>query len=466
MTEADRNRIKEPLTIRVDGDTRAELQALASGQKRTVSSLIDEAVQIFLDQQLGRISTGRGPKSLRVRYALLPDTAVLYAFAQLEPDRFREVVERAGLPDLEFVEKPAEWRSLPVDVFSGESDIVEAVNRMPIYWHVMRGASSPPLDWVGPYLQIFVGHCVFIRTDHLREFMSDDDLRQFLEFRASARTGKDLSLRSLAAWAGQSGEATKGRAAVLQEAWQNAIVGCQLGTDYHVAVRRVSAMLAAMLEQAGEAALAAAAREPNPHGIESLERGFADFVNGTVSAFTGNLLQTAELLSDRGDEAVLLAGPSDLRVPSLNTIAGRKGMFEANDPSSDLGNGALQLWSEAVTWFRDEVVMSGSPNPLRSFVEQNFDGEAGARSDQQIEVLRSLMQNWVRWFADPEEAKAFMGGEGKTEELVRYYTELGEHLNPTAQMPAPDRADAHQNSLWKFPFLPDRPLGSRLTRAA
>jgi hypothetical protein len=89
-------------------------------------------------------------------------------------------------------------------------------------------------------------------------------------------------------------------------------------------------------------------------------------------------------------------------------------------------------------------------------VEQNFDGEAGDRSAQQIEYLRSLMQNWVRWFADTEEAKAFMGDEIKTEELVRYYTELGERLNPTAQMPAPDRTDAHQNSLWKFPFLPDR----------
>jgi hypothetical protein len=293
--------------------------------------------------------------------------------------------------------------------------------------------------------------------------MVDKDLQQFSEFRAHARTGKDLSLRSLAAWAGQSGEATKERAALLQEAWQNAIVGCQLGTDYHVGVRRASSVLVAMLEQAGEASLAAAAREPNLHGIESLERGFAEFLNGTVSAFTGNLLQSAELLSDRSDEAILLAGPADLRVPSLNTIAGRKGMFDVNDPSSDLGSGALQLWSEAVTWFRDEIVMSGSLDALRNFVEKNFESGA-ARSGQQIEVLRSLMQNWVRWFADPEEAKAFMGD--KTEELVRHYTELGERLNPIAQMLPPDRTDAHQNSLWQFPFLPDRPPGSRLIRAA
>lgn len=391
---------------------------------------------------------------------MLPDTAVLHAFAQQMPDHFSKVVEKAGLPSLEFVERPAEWRSLPVDVFSGDSDIVEAVNRMPIYWHVMRGASSPPLDWIGPYLQIFVGHCVFLRIDHLREFMSGEELQKFSEFRAQARTGKELSLRSLTAWAGQSGDAMNSRLAMLQEAWQNAIVGCQLGTDYHVGVRRASAVLVAMLKNAGEAALAAAAREPNPHGIESLERGFAEFLNGTLSAFTGHLLQSAELLSDRSEEAVLLAGPADLRVPSLNTIAGRKGIFDAND----LGQGALQLWSEAVTWFRDEVVMSGSPDALRNFVEQNFDGADGTRSPQQIEVLRSLMQNWVRWFADPEEAKAFMGD--KTEELVRYYTELGEHLNPTAQMPPPDRTDIHQNSLWKFPFLPDRSPGSRLTRAA
>ncbi|EZP83930.1 hypothetical protein BV97_01123 [Novosphingobium resinovorum] len=450
--ESDRGRNKEPVTIRLDGGTRADLQALASERKRTVSSLIDEAVRTFLDQQLGR-AVGDG--KLRVRYALLPDTAVLHSFAQFESKRFGKVVADAGLPEFEFVPRPAEWRSLSADVFSGKSDIVEAVNRLPIHWHLTRGLSSPPLDWIGPYLTIFVGHCIFLRRDHLTEFLSDEEIADFIEFRSQARSGKDWSLRSLTAWAARS-EDSAGRAAKLSEAWQNAIVGCQLGTDFHIAVRRVSAALAALAWTEKELAVAAP-REPNPVGIESLERGIEEFRSGSLSAFTGSLLQSAELLSDGNDEAFLIAGPADVRVPSLNTLAGRKGMFDVEGPASAIGVGVLKLWREAVSWFRDEVVM-GEPEVLKQLVEENFP-RAGGRSPDQIELLRSLMQSWVRWFVDPKEAEAFM--EKETVDLVRHYHELCECLHPAARMPAPDG----ELTLWKFPFLPGG-TGPRLIRTA
>lgn len=451
-TDSNSGRNKEPVTIRLDGDTRADLQTLAAEHKRTVSSLIDEAVRTFLNQQLGRAAVD---DKLRVRYALLPDTAVLYNFAQLEGERFAKVVADAGLPEFEFVPRPAEWRSLSADVFSGKSDIVEAVNRLPIHWNLTRGASSPMLDWIGPYLTIFVGHCIFVRRDHIAEFLSNEEIDDFIEFRRQARSGKDLSLRSLAAWAARSADCA-GRAAKLSEAWQDAVVGCQLGTDFHIAVRRVSSTLAALAWSEEELAMNTP-REPNPVGIESLDRGIDEFRSGTLQAFTGSLLQSAELLSDGSDEAFLIAGPADVRVPSLNTLAGRKGMFDVEGPASSIGVGVLKLWWAAVSWFREEVVM-GEPEVLKRLVDENYP-RVGGRSDDQIELLRSLMQSWVRWFLDPKEADAFM--EKETEDLVHHYHELCACLHPTARMPAPDTG----RRLWKFPILPGG-TGPQIVRAA
>jgi hypothetical protein len=453
--ETDRNR-KEPVTIRLDAETRGGLQKLAHERKRTVSSLIDQAVQTFLDQQLGRVST---EGHLLIRHAMLPDTAVFQAFAQLERKRFDDIVARTGLPELRFVPKSVEWRNLQRDVFSGDYDVIEGMNRLPIRTHVeqlMQGASSPPIDWIAPFLQVFVGHCVFLRGDHLREFLSDSDLQSFLEFRKSATTGKDLSLRSLVAWAAQSEGAS--RVSALSEAWAAAIIGCQLGTDFDIAVRRVSALLDAILESRGSPR-GSIPLQSNVVGIESLERSLEDFRCGTHSAFTGGLLHSAELFHDESADAFLLAGPADLRIPSLNTLGLRKGMLDPNGPSAAIGRGLLELWREASLWFQDDLV-TGRSGKLPAFINDNFPRQA-ARDDAEIEILRGLMQTWVRWFESPEAAQAFMGD--RTTELVEHFQELGANLYPTRLMPAPAFEEV-KDPLWPFPTLQRRGASSAAGR--
>lgn len=473
--ELERNRSKEPVTIRLDPAVRASLAELAQKEGRSVSALIDLAVREMLDRRAVGGGLQAQPERLKVKYASLPDTAVLFSFQQMAKSRFDEVSAAAGLPALEFSQRRSDWRSLPTDVFSGEADLVESVNWLPIFWNMRRGGSSTRLDWIGPYLQVFVGHCVFVRCDYLLESgsLTPDDLKAFLAFRnVAGMAGRDLSLRSLAAWVAQTpdGQERQRLATNLAQTWEGVVVGCQTGTDFHVAVKRVAPILA-NLSGTSSNTHGEHPRDAIIQGVENLDRGYEDFRNGTLTGFIGNLLQAAELLAEDPPSAILLAGPADLRVPSLNTLAGRKGMFDPNDPSSELGRAALALWGEAVRWFRDEVVGSESTAPLKKLVTDQFAGsndrsfEATGDIDRKIEILRSLMQTWVRWFENPEEAKSFISddeaipGPRSTytfEDLVVYYQDLCELLNPIATMAAPDYSSAREIALWKFPILADR----------
>jgi Ribbon-helix-helix protein, copG family len=456
-----RKQAKELVTIRVDADSKAKLHRLAEDQGRSVSALIDLAVSEFLDRRFG--ANAASLASLRVRHALLPDTSVLHAFQALAPDLYKSALEELSLPQLQFIEDRPEWRRLPADLFSGESDLVESVNLLPIFWHFKRGGSSLALKLhcVPPYLQLFVGHCVFVRSDHLKDYLSAQDIKDFLEFRNHGQSGKDLSLRSLVAWVKQSSEVNKlSRATALQEAWANVIAGCQRGTDYHIAILRVAPILAQLAPRPP----VHSSSEPAIQGVEDLDRGFYEFRSGGSSAFIGSLLHSTRLLAATDPKALLLAGPADLRIPSLNTLAGRREIFD----SEEVRRSILELWSRAVRWFREQIVMAKGDN-LRAFVSlmlslSTSDSPESSFELRELEILQSLMQTWVKWFTDPEEAHAFLGdaslggvpgGNVSAEDMVKHYEELCELLNPAAQMTAPTYTAEREVALWKFPVLPE-----------
>jgi len=365
-------------------------------------------------------------------------------------------------------------------LFRGESDVVESVNWLPIFLHVKGGGSSPRLDWVGPFLQIFVGHCVFVSRDLAANYLDQNQLKEFGAFRAQARTGKDLSLRSLITWArGSEGEPIR---EALDAMWRDTVVGCQLGTDYHIAIRRVTAILGELAGRGEDAATV----DPTIAGITDLNRGFQEFRNGTISAFCGNLIHSAELLSDAQEGALLLAGPADVRVPSLNTIAGTKGMFDATgrEPrANDMGGNVLAFWSKAVQWFRDEVINCNSDAMLREILGLMFEDFLNVQAKDatapeavgldRVQILKGLMQTWVRWFTDPAEARSFIGdsavegmtaGSLSTRDLVQHYEELCDWLNPAVAMKAPRLNDPRERALWRFPVFAERSRASSVSQ--
>ena len=182
----------EAVTIRLDADAKTKLNELARAENRTVSSLIDLAVREFLDRKSGGETK---PEFLRVRHADLPDTSVLRAFCTLAPDQADRARAKLGLPVFKFVEDRPEWSRLPLDLFKGESDVVESVNWLPIFLHVKGGGGSPRLDWVGPFLQLFVGHCVFVSSDLAGNYLDAGQRKEFAAFRAWAGPARRVGTR-------------------------------------------------------------------------------------------------------------------------------------------------------------------------------------------------------------------------------------------------------------------------------
>lgn len=470
-------RPKEPVTIRLDVEVKAKLQQLAGLDKQTVSSLIDHAIREFLDRRLG-VDTVNEPETIEVRHAALPDTCVLRAFHSFGGDKYKKAQEALNLPKLHFLSKEewrteCEWRNVLNEVFSGRTDLVESINWLPIFWHTKPGLSSPTLDWVGPFLEIFVGHCVFVRKDFVEEYLAPEYIKNYEEFFRREKpekkkpTGRDLSLRSLVAWVQQlEPDASKSLARSLEIMWTDAVVGCQLGTDFHMAVCRIAPILTSIAGTSSNDI-----RDPALSGLGDLDRGFQEFLHGVVTGFTGNLLHSADLLSRKENVAFLLAGPADLRIPSLNTLAGRKGFLSTEGDeklliNKDLeDNRLLKLWEMAVNWFYDEVINTESPENLHKIIKTFFDPKnsslekEGSEADPNLEmisILKSLMQTWVKWFASPKDAYAFIGDGGtlRAEALVQHYEKLCDHLNPTApRMEAPKYESSEEQAFWKFPVL-------------
>jgi hypothetical protein len=463
-----RNPAKKLQSIRLDVATKISLDKIAKTENRTISSLLDLAVREFVEKYL-RGKTQRA--ALRVCYACLPDTCVLQAFCALAVEESERARRDLDLPQFEFNESPPEWSRLPLDLFRGNSDLIESVNWLPIFWHVRTGGSSLRLDWVGPYLQLFVGHCIFVRADLVSCYLSEFQINSFKEFRQQAKTGEDLSLRSLTTWA-RCSDGTEGLGEALEQMWKDAVVGCQHGTDYHVAVCRVAPILRDLQTKDRDTLTI----EPTIFSVPDRDRGIQDFRTGRINAFSGDLLHSAELLTDQRELAFLLAGPADLRIPSLNTLAGRKGLLDVA-PDGDIrlnaiGGNVLAFWGRAVRWFR-EIVNSESDERFREVVTSifptfysNLQPKMTALSDgglpDRLEVLKSLMQTWVRWFADQTEARTFLTegvfegilpGALTAKDLVQQYESLCELLSPSFKMKPPSQSDLR---LWPFPVFAQR----------
>ncbi len=146
------------------------------------------------------------------------------------------------------------------------------MNRLPILAHFNQGRDTGTLrlDYVGPFLQLFVGHCVFVRRDLIAAHLTEQELNDFAAFRDLATNGKDLSLRSMVAWA-RSNPSAVGLNKKLEQIWSDSIVGTQFGTDFHISVRRTTAILADLAGRSREESIA---QDPVINGIADLSRGF------------------------------------------------------------------------------------------------------------------------------------------------------------------------------------------------
>ena len=123
--------------------------------------------------------------------------------------------------------------------------------------------------------------------------------------------------------------------------------------------------------------------------------------------------------------------------------------------TSDLGAKVLTLWGHAVRWFTRELVDAKSDDLLRKFLHSFFpefdqDQRGTGPTESPTLVLQSLLKTWVKWFADPNEALAFMGKD--TERLVRCYKDLCHMLNPVAPLPF-EAPNVEDRDLWPFPTL-------------
>lgn len=464
--EKGNRRTKEAVTVRLDAHAKARLQTIAQRENRTFSSLIDMAVKEYLEQQEGCRTPVPHLNSLEICHAHVPDSIILRAFATFAPETCSTLVESLGLPQAEFVGKQPEWRKNHLHADS--SDLVETFNWLPIFWHIKRGGSSPRIGWVGPYLQIFSAHCVFIRRDFFKSFLDAEAYEDYLCFQSKGESARDQSLRSVIAWLQHSSpQLAVARAQQVLKCWTNTVITCQMGTDLQIAAQRVTPLLQLLSGSPLEMAEA----EPTLQGNNDLHSGFQAFMNSAVTGFTGHALQSTELLTDAKSEAILLAGPADVRVPSLNTIAGHKSLFDAHGGTDGSENPLLTLWTQAVHWFRKEMLNEPSGERFHIFMQTHYpeyirpenNSDERANNRKKVLFLRSFMQTWIQWFADPNETQAFMGntlidGIGgvaapSPEDLVQHYETLCDALHPAGKMPPAIDGNATELALWKFPTL-------------
>lgn len=464
--EKENRRTKEAVTVRLDANAKARLQEIAQRENRTFSSLIDLAVKDYLEQREGKHPKIADLNSLQICHAHVPDSIVLRAYATFAPQACSALLESLGLPQAEFVAKQPEWRKN--HLHADTSDLVETFNWLPIFWHIKRGGSSPRIGWIGPYLQIFSAHCVFVRRDFFKTFLTTADYENYVAFQATAETPRDQSLRSVIAWLQNSDEDVMAqRASAVLKCWTNTVITCQMGTDLQIAAQRVTPLLQRLANNPKHLADA----EPTLQGNNDLHSGFQLFMSSAVTGFTGHALQSTELLTDAKSEAILLAGPADVRVPSLNTIAGHKNLFDAHGGALTTNNPFLTLWAHAVQWFRREMLNEPSAERFHEFMRIHYpeyirpeqNAADTAKNREKVRFLRSFMQTWIQWFADPNEAQAFMGnslidgiGGSATptpEDLVQHYETLCDALHPAGKMPPALDSNPTEQALWKFPTL-------------
>lgn len=447
---------KVAITVRLRGNSLKELKQIADTESRTVSNLIDGAVKEFLGRR-----NDSSDVVLNVQHAALPDTSVLKGFFHLAQEAYKTGVEEKRFPNIYFPPQQFEWSRLMSEVMQGEMEVVESVNWQSILKELANKYTPPRFDWMPPYLQLFGGHCVFSSASLVKEKLGKDDLESFMAFRSIATTGRELSRHSLAAWANMSdlsSEEKTGRAAKLAALWSESIVCCQLGTDFHIALLRLTSLLEAMLPPSqAQAALADAPRnEPIIQGVDDLDNAFAQFNDGVFTAFIGNMLHTTELLAEAEPHALLLAGPADLRITSLNTLVGAKGQIQGSG-----GEKIATLWRDASKWF-NEMVGNPSIDTFGKFVAMvaPTSSRGAPWSEREIILLKSLMQTWVKVFPDALSAQALVGHAGDNKAalfFLAHYESMCKKLADSEPMPAPQHEQAMERSFWKFPFPPLRP---------
>ena len=452
---------------------------MASKEDRTVSSLVDKAVRNYIEHSPQKISkdnkmfTGNfsvdslfnsGP--LYIRHANLPDTSILYAYSKLAPQACYETLMNNGLPEIKFFDEGTQWNKLPSDLFSGAADILESVNWLSIFWHMRRGGSSPQLGWLGPYLNVFAGHCIFVHREVLEQVFSESALADYDTFKSSSTDAKTLSLNSFFAWINNSNDLKHNRIQALVSVWKTLEVSCNIGTDYQLAAIRFGHLLSQICSELNEHKTFAknSLLDPIICGNKSSDEGLSRFLSGDATGFIGGLMQSSILFADHLDDVVLLAGPADLKLQSINTLA-------AKNVDKTSTNQYISLWSDAVKWYKKEVIWSDELTHLKALIEKTspsfFDSFSPISANKEklplrLEILRGMLRTWVRWFESPEDARGFYGGLNNkssfklkisAEDLVENYEVMSRYLTSINPSQYPDIDESSVDLFWRFPKL-------------
>lgn len=462
----DKSRNKEVVTVRLDAEAKSALTEICRQKNRTMSSMIDLAVSEFLNKNYRSVKSKERGKIV-VKHAKLIDTSIIRAFCELSGEKYREAISHLDLPEISFADSPdssPEWSRIAPALNEDKTDLIESFNWAPIFMSVKRGEAAPKLDWIGPFLQIFGCHCIFISKKYVEQNcpkLSSD----YQEFRDGFSSDRELSQCSMISYIQSNDENMNNYTEIIARIWQSSIITCQRETDYHIAVRRVAPLLNQI------SCYELDCKDPVIRGCQSLELALSEYKSGVSNLFIGNILQSAELFTYDFEDSFLFAGPQDVRVASLNTIAGKNDLIGPNSTENHISSRLLQFWGMAVEWYKSEVISSDSSNklireilkthfqPFLEKIEEKSSDNVGMKSDDFYHMLKTLMRSWVLWLDSPDAAKALYGieyGNNKkvpsAQTLVEQYERLCNALYED-KMPEPENDGARQNSLWPFQSL-------------
>lgn len=305
---------------------------------------------------------------IRVSYAPLPDTAILYGYSCLEATRFAALCARHNV---KFAFERATWKELG-HRFDGDATDVAGMfgNR----WVVDRAAQHRAgLYFVKPYLGVFGGHYIFVRRDLVRKHLDPD--RHLLV----PAPGSEQSLHAVFKYqCGLSALAGVARAVT---------IACQEDTDWQIATR----VMQKDYGQGGGTYRTVA--------VESLDHALEQFLVGELTGFIGGLSHASSLLTRFTEEAVVLAGPGDIECPSINSLIISTGVMNVGGPAK---RAVHDLWGEAASWFNDALL--NDPLLMGRYLSL-LEPESPLARRADPAHLSELIRKHVRIFRSPGEAE-------------------------------------------------------------
>lgn len=359
---------KTQLSIRVSQESLTRLRVAALQERRSVSFLIDQAIEEFLSRPGRESAYGakNGLPELTMRYAPLIDTAVLYAYSVENPSEYASLCRAAGF---HIRPEKMEYSELLESRAGQAADFFTLANLVSL----RRADDGPERDELFPGALTWKAHFLFVRRDWLNQ-----QLQQPAKAAMSV-AGVEKSLCELMAH--------DFGIAMIRNTFKNMVVACESNTDWNIALRNLRAKYADEDENVFKA-----------QHYQTLRGAFDDFTMGKVPAFGGGIVHTALLLRNERfrKEAVVLARPRDFDCPSTSTIIAPVSILNKYRP------GLEQVWESAAHWFNDQLVQN--EEIVRSVLRKLYsDDPLLIQADP--EEVRRLLRDHVTIFATKKEAK-------------------------------------------------------------